>query len=119
MCEQNDWELALPYVGCAYEAALIMYSSRVIPSHDALSFVIQTFESLMETLGHLGREDDCNTMRLAAIGYLSEELAQDSSMKMPLILQINRLNQCIRQSMRANDKSSDAKLKRAKVVSLF
>lgn len=90
---EQAWDQALPYVGCAYEAAEIVFAAREIPDEDGLNWYMHTLRGLSQNLEHLQRGADCQRLFTSAIGFLKQELAGDPTLKMPLILQINRLTQ--------------------------
>lgn len=90
---QQDWEHALPYVGCAFETAEIVFAAREIEAEDGLNWYMHTLRGLSQTLMHLRRVEDCKLLYTAAISFLKAELEYDPWIKMALILQINRLTQ--------------------------
>lgn len=73
LVEREQWDEALMHMGCAFETAEIILTTRAIPPAMGLEWFMQTLEGLAHVLEKLGRADVASEIRRAAIYRLRNE----------------------------------------------
>ena len=93
--QHAHFEKALPYVGCAFETAEILLSSRAVSRVYALEWYLHSLAGFVHTLLKLRRIDTCKDVYLNAIARLKTELKfvkpDDAENRALLDAQISRL----------------------------
>lgn len=81
-------------MGCAYETAEILMTSRTIEVARAVAWFIHALAGLTQTLEKLNRPNDCMEILLAAIDRLRKEVTQSITpqLEATIYLHITRLN---------------------------
>ena len=91
LCQQQRLEEALPYVGCAFEAAEILLTTREIKPAESLPWFLHTLAELTRTLRKLGRFEDCKNVNHLAVERLQQELRRNRTLKTTIALEFNRI----------------------------
>ncbi len=94
LSQRERWEEALPHMGCAYETAEILMTTRAIESPRAVEWFIHALAGLTQTLEKLNRSNDCMEIFQAAIDRLRKEVTQKIApeLEASIYLHITRLN---------------------------
>lgn len=81
-------------MGCAYETAEILMTTRAIESPRAVEWFIHALAGLTQTLEKLNRSNDCMEIFQAAIDRLRKEVTQKIApeLEASIYLHITRLN---------------------------
>ena len=89
--KQQRWEDALPYMGCAFETAFIVLSSKALASADAREWFMHTLVGLTQTLIKLEQLELCAYLYQSSMDLLRKEPADSLASKSSITLQINQL----------------------------
>lgn len=76
LLQQDLWQEAFPYLGCAYESAEILMTYHTLAPGRAVEWFVHALSSLAQTLDHLGRSAECVHVYQAAFERLRKEAAQ-------------------------------------------
>ncbi len=90
--QQQRLDEALPYIGCAFDAAEILLSARQSTDVNALEWFLKTLSGLTLTLKNLGQLEDAKNVYHMAINRLQQELLFGTALKPYITVQINRLS---------------------------
>ncbi|HEY6130934.1 MAG TPA: hypothetical protein VIV27_02900 [Halioglobus sp.] len=77
LMQQANWQEALPHLGCAYDTAEILMTTRVIAPARAVTWFLRSLAGLAQALEKLERTDDCIEVYQAAIDRLKNEATQN------------------------------------------
>ena len=99
LSQRDQWEDALPHMGCAFETAEILMTTRAIAPAGALEWFVQSLAGLVEILLKLDRTTTCIELYQAAAERLRQEANQKISPELEafIYLHITRLNRERRQ----------------------
>lgn len=99
LCQQEKWQDALPQMGCAFETAEILLTTRAIASARAVDWFLRTLQGLTQTLEKLRLQDQSREVHQAAIARLRSEVARGVApeLEAQLYSHITRLNRARRQ----------------------
>ena len=94
LSEREHWDEALVQMGCAFETAEIILTTRAIAPAAGLEWFVQTLEGLVQALEKIGRDDAVTTIRQAAICRLRNEamLKVSPDLEARIYMHIMRLN---------------------------
>jgi hypothetical protein len=73
-CDDGQWSEALPHIGCAYEAAEIILTTKPIVTAGTFELMTSSTVLLAFTFLKLGNEEDARDVYLASIKRLENEL---------------------------------------------
>jgi hypothetical protein len=73
LSERDHWDEALVHMGCAFETAEIVLTTRAIALMTGLEWFVQTLEGLTQALEKSGRAEAATEIRQAAICRLRNE----------------------------------------------
>lgn len=76
LLQQEQWQEAFPYLGCAYETAEILMTYPTLAPGAAVEWFVHALTGLAQTLDELGRTADCTQVYQAAFERLRKEAAQ-------------------------------------------
>ena len=93
LCQQENWQDALPQMGCAFESADILLTTRAITAARAVHWFLRTLEGLAQTLEKLRRTEQCREVYQGAIDRLRSEASRGLApeLEAQLYLHITRL----------------------------
>ena len=93
-CQSLQWREALAHMGCAFECAEILMTSRGVAPRIALDWFLKTLDGLLRILEKLRLVDNCVELYQIAIGRLRQEAKGSISpqMEADLYMHITRLN---------------------------
>lgn len=74
-CEQSMWEEALPHVGCAFEAAGIMLTTRAVAVESGCAIFCASALLLIDVFARLGCAEECQAVYWMATERLTRELS--------------------------------------------
>lgn len=74
LSNQNQWKEAIPYLGCALEAAEIILSEKTVSSEQAYELFTHSTSRLIESLKRLNQTDRIQEVYWMAIQRLTREL---------------------------------------------
>jgi hypothetical protein len=99
LCQGEHWKDALAHMGCAFETAEILMTTRAIAPANAVRWFIRTLEGLLQILEQLQLSETCVEIYQIAINRLRKEADSRVSLELQasLYLQITRLNRARRQ----------------------
>ena len=94
LSEREQWDEALVHMGCAFETAEIILTTRAMTPVNALEWFMQTLAGLTQTLEKLGRADAVTEICEAAIYRLRNEvmLRVSPELEARIYMHITRLN---------------------------
>lgn len=94
LSEREHWDEALVHMGCAFETAEIILTTRAMAPVTALEWFMQTLAGLTQTLEKLGRADAVTEICQAAIYRLRNEVMLKISpdLEARIYMHITRLN---------------------------
>lgn len=95
LCQQENWKDALPHMGCAFETAEILMTTRVVTANNGVDWFLRTLQGLTQTLEQLQLTQACVDVYQVAIERLRQEAARAISPELEarLYAQITHLNQ--------------------------
>ena len=76
LCQQENWQEALPQMGCAFETAEILLTTHAITAARAVDWFLRTLQGLTQALEKLHRTEQCLDVYQAAIDRLRNEVAR-------------------------------------------
>lgn len=91
-CDQHQWQEALPYVGCAYEASEIMLSTTYLDKYNSVYFFTSSAVLLMEVLSRLNCHDESRQVYQSATQRLGRELIIHGADRPHVNQQLKRLD---------------------------
>ena len=99
LSEREHWDEALVHMGCAFETAEIVLTTRAIALIAGLEWFVQTLEGLTQALEKSGRAEAATEIRQAAICRLRNEamLKIPPEVEARIYMHITRLNSQNRQ----------------------
>ena len=74
-CDDGQWSEALPHIGCAYETAEIILTTKPIVTAGTFELMTSSTVLLAFTFLKLGNEEDARDVYLASIKRLESELS--------------------------------------------
>lgn len=94
LSQRENWAEAMPHMGCAFETAEILLSTRAIAPDRAVEWFLHSLAGLTQTLEKLGRTNASMEVHQAAIDRLRREAAQQIApeLEAELYRHITRLN---------------------------
>jgi hypothetical protein len=103
LSQQEQWGEALPHMGCAFETAEILMTTRAIAPAGALEWFIQSLAGLTQILLKLDRTTTCIEVYHAAVDRLRKESTQKISPELEAsiyqhITRLNRERRCMHDS---------------------
>jgi hypothetical protein len=104
LSQEKHWKDAFAHMGCAFETAEILLTTRAIAPSNAVAWFIRTLDGLVQTLQELRLTEACVELYQSAIDRLVQEVSSTVSpeLEADLYAQISRLNR----SRRRLDSSS-------------
>lgn len=99
LCQVENWQDALPQMGCAFETAEILLTTRAISAARAVDWFVRTLQGLTQTLEKLEFTEQCLSVYQAAIDRLRSEVARGIAPELEALLysHITRLNRARQQ----------------------
>jgi hypothetical protein len=99
LCQQENWQEALPQMGCAFETAEILLTTRAMTASRAVDWFLRTLQGLTQALEKLHRMEQCREVYQAAIDRLRNEVARGIApeLEAQLYSHITRLNRARKQ----------------------
>jgi hypothetical protein len=96
--QRGQFKEALAHMGCAFETAEILLTTRAIEPADAARWFIRTLDGLLSTLEHLQLTQSCIEVYQIAIDRLRREASYSISpeLEASLYQEITRLNRARR-----------------------
>ncbi|MCB1705254.1 MAG: hypothetical protein KDI17_10340 [Halioglobus sp.] len=94
LCQTQHWRDALAHMGCAFESAEILMTSRGVAPTIAVDWFLKTLDGLLRILEKLQLMDNCVELYQVAIGRLRQEANGTVSpqLEADLYMHITRLN---------------------------
>jgi len=94
LSQRENWAEAMPYMGCAFETAEILMTTRAISPTRAVEWFLHSLAGLTQTLEKLGRTSACVEVHQAAIERLRREASGEITpeLEAELYRHITRLN---------------------------
>jgi len=89
--QQQRWEDALSYMGCAFETAAIVLVNKALAPEDAREWFVHTLSGLIQTLMKLKQTEICEYLYQKAIDELRQIPAESARDKINTTVQINQL----------------------------
>ncbi|MDG2046220.1 MAG: hypothetical protein P8J79_03310 [Halioglobus sp.] len=118
LAEREQWDEALMHMGCAFETAEIILTTRAVTPAMGLEWFMQTLEGLTHVLERLGRADAATEIRRAAIYRLRNEATVKITPEFEarIYLDIMRLNTQNRQRIAAPQASPPVSMRPERVL---
>jgi hypothetical protein len=109
LSQLEQWSEAMPHMGCAFETAEILLSTRAMAPARAIDWFLHSLAGLTQTLEKLGRMGTCMEVHQAAIDRLRKEAAQQIApeLEADIYHHITRLNRDRRQLSTDGGRLSD------------
>jgi len=94
LAQREQWAEAMPHLGCAFETAEILMTTRAITPARAVEWFLHALAGLAQTLEKLGRTSACVEVHQAAIERLRREASQQIApdLEADIYRHITRLN---------------------------
>jgi hypothetical protein len=94
LSQREHWAEALPHMGCAFETAEILLTTRAMAPARAVKWFLHSLAGLTQTLEKLGRASTCVEVHQAAIDRLRQEAAKQIApeLEADIYRHITRLN---------------------------
>jgi len=61
LVDSGQWKKSLPYIGCAYETACLLFSSPSVAKSTASEWLLHSLSGLTETLTKMGKSYQCRS----------------------------------------------------------
>lgn len=94
LSQRGQWAEAMPHMGCAFETAEILLTTRVVAPARAVEWFLHSLAGLTKTLEQMGRNSTSMEVHQSAIDRLRQEAAQPIApeLEAELYRHIMRLN---------------------------
>lgn len=94
LSQREHWAEAMPHMGCAFETAEILLTTRAMAPASAVEWFLHSLAGLTQALEKLGRTGACIEVQQAAIDRLRQEAAKPIApeLEADIYRHITRLN---------------------------